>query len=84
VRNMERLGRGPGRDRHGRIGEEAPCRPQAFALKWRHHDEGAGLGLSPISVSFRHAPPRRVLNKILKPRDAVTITVNCMLIPIDL
>jgi hypothetical protein len=29
-------------------------------------------------------PPRRVLNKILKPRNTVTITVYYMLIPVDL
>jgi hypothetical protein len=28
------------RARHGRIREDAPCRPQAFALKCRHDDEG--------------------------------------------
>jgi hypothetical protein len=45
----------------------------------------AGLELNPISVSFfHHAPARRVLNKILEPRNAVTITVHSMLIPIDL
>ena len=26
--------------RHGRIREDAPCRPQAFALPWGHDDEG--------------------------------------------
>jgi hypothetical protein len=45
----------------------------------------AGLELNPISVSFfHHAPARRVLNKILEPRNAVTISVNHMLVPIDL
>ena len=42
----------------------------------------AGLELNPIF--FHHAPARRVLNKILEPRNAVTISVNHMLIPIDL
>ena len=42
-----------------------------------------GLELNPNSVFF-HAPTRRVLNKILEPRNAVTITVHSMLVPIDL
>jgi hypothetical protein len=45
----------------------------------------AGLELNLISVSFfHHAAVRRVLNKILEPRNAVTITVHSVLIPIDL
>jgi hypothetical protein len=41
----------------------------------------SGILFQPL---FHRAPPRRVLNKILEPRNAVTTSVSSVLIPIDL
>jgi hypothetical protein len=70
------------------------CRQDFFRMStrcrgWRKREllsdaSVAGLALNSVSVFFRHAPPRRVLNKILKPRNAVKITVHPMLILTDL
>ena len=61
------------------------ARPATF-LAW----DGVKLRLpaafktNPIPVSFPLGASRGVLNKILEPRNAVTISVYYMLIPLDL
>ena len=42
----------------------------------------AGFGLNPIQ-SFSAVSPRRVLDKILEPCNAVTVSVYSVLVPID-